>query len=79
MPKNIRYMYGYMKKDDWLNNYKHEIGIKRALNGIGKRINYSNDLEKSFEILNASILDFELEFELFFDEIKEKTSSFFVD
>ena len=79
MPKNIRYMYGYMKKDDWLNNYKHEIGIKRALNGIGKRINYSNDLEKSFEILNASILDFDLEFELFFDEIKEKTSSFFVD
>jgi hypothetical protein len=29
--------------------------------------------------LNASISDFELEFELFFDEIKEKTSSFFVD
>ena len=79
MPENIRYMYGYMKKDDWLNNYKHEIGIKKALNGIGSRINYSNDLEKSFEILNASILDFELDFELFFDEIKEKTSSFFVD
>ena len=58
---------------------KFLIGIKKALHGIGKRINYSNDLEKSFEILNASILDFELEFELFFDEIKEKTSSFFVD
>ena len=78
MPENIRYMYGYMKKDDWLNNYKYEIGIKKALHGIGKRINYSNDLEKSFEILNASILEFELEFELFFNEIKEKTSSFFV-
>ena len=36
MPPKIRFMYGYMKRDDWLTNYQYEDGIKRALKGIGK-------------------------------------------
>ena len=43
---------------------------------MGKRINYSKNLELSFEIYKNSSLDFEKEFELFYKEIKEKTSSF---
>ena len=79
MPKSILYMYQYMKKDDWLTNYQYKHGIKKALNGIGKRIKYSDNLESCFDILESSIFDFEKEFEMFYNEIKEHTSSFCVN
>ena len=79
MPESISHMYQYMKKDDWLTNYQYKHGIKKALNGFGKRINYSDNLESSFDILEALIFDFEKEFEMFYNEIKEHTSSFYVN
>lgn len=79
MPESIYHMYQYMKKDDWLTNYQYKHGIKKALNGFGKRINYSDNLESCFDILEASIFDFEKEFEMFYNEIKEHTSSFYVN
>lgn len=79
MPETIFFMYKYMKKDDWLTNYQYKHGIKKALNGIGKRIKYSDNLESCFDILESSIFDFEKEFEMFYHEIKEHTSSFYVN
>ena len=76
MPPKIREMYHFMRRDDWLNNYQHKMGIKRALHGIGKRINYSDNLESSFEILENSMKSFDEEFETFYGQIKEKTSFF---
>ena len=72
-------MYQYMKKDDWLTNYQYKHGIKKALHGIGKRIKYSDNLESCFDILESSIFEFEKEFEMFYHEIKEHTSSFYVN
>jgi hypothetical protein len=46
---------------------------------MGKRINYSKNLDLSFEIYKNSISDYEKEFEIFYNEIKEKTSSFYVN
>ena len=68
-----------MRRDDWLNNYQYESGIKNILNRMGKRINYSKNLDLSFEIYKNSISDYEKEFEIFYNEIKEKTSSFYVN
>ena len=79
MPKSILYMYQYMKKDDWLTNYQYKHGIKKALNGIGKRIKYSDNLESCFDILESSIFEFEKEFEMFYIEIKKQTPSFYVN
>ena len=79
MPETIFFMYKYMKKDDWLTNYQYKHGIKKALNGIGKRIKYSDNLESCFDILESSIFDFEKEFEMFYHEIKEHTYSFYVN
>ena len=76
MPDPVKYMYQYMRRDDWLRNYQYEEGIKKALNGIGKRINYSNNLELSFEIAKSSMKFYDKEFELFYHDIKEKTSIF---
>ena len=76
MPKKIKNLYKYMRRDDWLNNYQYENGMKKMLKRMGKRISYSNNLDLSFEIYKNSILDYEKEFELFYKDIKEKTSSF---
>ena len=76
MPCKIQYIYYYMRRDDWLRNYQYEDGIKKALNGVGKRINYSNDLELSFEIAKSYFKNFDNEFELFYSNIKEKISIF---
>ena len=55
MPKNPYARSGKVhvwlhERDDWLSNYQHEWGIKRALNGIGRRIGYSKTvyLRKKF-------------------------------
>ena len=79
MPEKIKHLYKYMRRDDWLNNYQYESGIKNILNRMGKRINYSKNLDLSFEIYKSSISDYEKEFELFYNMIKEKTSSFYVN
>lgn len=76
MPPNLRHMFGYMKRDNWLLNYQYESGIKKALNGIGRRMNYSDNLEHSFQLVQNNLIKFNSEFELFFSEIKEETSSF---
>ena len=76
MPKKIKFMYVYMKRDNWLLNYKYEWGIKKALKGIGKRINYSNKLDQSFNIVHENLEDFKNEFQLFYSEIQMKVSSF---
>ena len=72
MPNKIRFMYRYMKRDDWRNNYKCEKGIKRALHGVGRRINYSNDLESSFEIVKQNMDSYLEEFIEFFQAIKNE-------
>ena len=65
-----------MRRDDWLNNYQYEKGMRKILENMGKRIKYSKNLALSFEIYKNSSLDFEKEFDLFYNEIKDKTSSF---
>jgi acyl carrier protein phosphodiesterase len=76
MPEKIKHLYKYMRRDDWLNNYQYEEGMRKILMRMGKRINYSKNLELSFDIYKNSSLDYKKEFELFYNEIKEKTSSF---
>ena len=76
MPEKIKHLYKYMRRDDWLNNYQYEEEMRKILKRMGKRINYSKNLELSFEIYKKSSSDYEKEFELFYNEIKEKTSSF---
>ena len=76
MPEKIKHLYKYMRRDDWLNNYQYEEEMRKILKRMGKRINYSKNLDLSFDIYKNSSLDYEKEFELFYNEIKEKTSSF---
>jgi len=76
MPEKIKQLYKYMRRDDWLNNYQYEEEMRKILKRMGKRINYSKNLDLSFEIYKKSSSDYEKEFELFYNEIKEKTSSF---
>ena len=79
MPERIKHLYKYMRRDDWLHSYQYEEGIRNILKRMGKRMNYSKNLDLSFEIYKNSISAYEKEFEFFYKEIKEKTSSFYVN
>jgi len=76
MPENVKYMYSYMRRDDWLLNYQTISGIKMALNGIGVRTNYSNNLSNAFDLVEKDIDNFNDEFELFYKQIKTEVSTF---
>ena len=76
MPENVKYMYSYMRRDDWLLNYQTISGIKMALNGIGVRTNYSNNLSNAFDLVEKDIDNFNNEFELFYKQIKTEVSTF---
>ncbi len=76
MPENVKYMYSYMRKDDWLLNYQTISGIKMALNGIGVRTNYSNNLSNAFDLVEKDMDNFNNEFELFYKQIKTEVSTF---
>ena len=76
MPVNIKYMYSYMRKDDWLLNYQTISGIKMALNGIGVRTKYSNNLSNAFDLVEKDMDNFNNEFELFYKQIKTEVSTF---
>ena len=54
MPDKIRFMYRYMRRDNWLGNYKYEDGIRRALRGIGKRIGFGEHIHEAFEIFQEN-------------------------
>ena len=76
MPENVKYMYSYMRRDDWLLNYQTISGIKMALNGIGVRTNYSNNLSNAFDLVEKDMDNFNNEFELFYKQIKTEVSTF---
>ena len=70
-------MYQYMRRDDWLRNYQYEDGIKKSFKWCSKRVNYSNNLELSFEIAKSSkILIMNLNY---FTAIEKKKFQFFVN
>ena len=76
MPENIRHMYSYMRRDDWLLSYQTISGIKMALNGIGLRTKYSNNLSNAFDLVEKDMDNFNNEFELFYKQIKTEVSTF---
>lgn len=71
MPERLRYMYGYMRKEDWLGNYQYPEGIQRTLNGLSRRTSFPSHLEKAFDTMMEYYEDFGKEFAAFFPELQK--------
>lgn len=65
LPERFRLMLPYMKKQNWLLNYRTTIGIKRSFEGLTHRASYMSDSNPAYEsfiqnqeLLKAAYLNF---------------------
>lgn len=49
-PNHFSLMFGYMKKDNWLFNYRYRWGIEKSLGGVVRRATYLTESETAFHI-----------------------------
>ena len=70
MPEKTRFMYGYMKRDNWLYNYSKVEGIEKALRGLSRRSSNPLLLANSVEALKKHYNELEQVFLNFFPALQ---------
>ena len=70
LPENFQRMVPYMKKEDWLYNYKFPQGMKNSFAGLVKRSAYLTDSDTAFEIFNRHYNDIQICYDEFFPLLK---------
>ncbi len=76
MPERFRLMFPYMKKQNWLYNYRFRDGIHNSLKGLVHRAAYISDSRPAIDIFEAHYEQLRQCYEAFFPEIEafaEKT------
>lgn len=73
LPEKAKFMLPYMKRDNWLLNYRSLEGIGMACAGIARRTSFASGMEKGPEDLRLHYGAFEEEFRLFFSDIQAYT------
>lgn len=71
LPEKAQFMFPYMKRDNWLVNYRKMEGISRACKGIARRSPYATTMETGAESLQDHYSLFEEDFMHFWPEIQE--------
>lgn len=65
LPQRFRVMLPYMKKQDWLFNYRYRWGMENSFGGLVRRAQYMDDSKPAFDIFEknyASLQDCYVEF-----------------
>lgn len=73
---NTQFMLSHMMANKWLSNYSSLEGLQQSLNGLSRRFRYTNQINKSIDILELHFDEYNKEFSLYFEEIIEKSNSF---
>lgn len=71
LPEQVRYMLGYMTRNNWLVGYTYVEGIRRALTGMSRRATFESKMEQAVEDLRKDYVNFESDFKTFFPELSE--------
>lgn len=69
-----RFMYGYMKRDNWLVNYQHLKGMDFAFRGLSSRIRVENTLFRGKEVLIEKGDAIKMAFDIFFPDLIEAST-----
>lgn len=48
--EKFAFMYPYMKKQNWLYNYRNRWGIEKSMGGVARRAVYLNDSQPAFQL-----------------------------
>jgi acyl carrier protein phosphodiesterase len=76
LPSAANHMLSYMKKDNWLYQYRLIEGIDRALSGMSRRTKFKSKMELAAAELATNFSEYESEFELFFPDLVMAAGSF---
>ncbi len=71
LPAPFRGMIPYMKKENWLYNYKFPQGIKNSFAGLVKRAAYITDADTAFTIFTNHYDDIQICYDEFFPQLKK--------
>ncbi len=69
LPHQSKFLFRYMKRDNWLMRYKEKEGIDRTLTGMSKRVKFDNNMHLAIEDLNKHYHAIEQDFFSFIDDI----------
>lgn len=69
MPEKARYTLHYMSMQDWLTNYQHIEGIKRALSGLSRRSTFPSGMENAHKELERHYLFYQSIFHEFLPDL----------
>ncbi|MFZ1453962.1 MAG: ACP phosphodiesterase [Ferruginibacter sp.] len=70
-PLPFQKMFPYMKKFDWLYNYRHTWGIEKSMGGVVHRAAYLTESAIAFEIFNAHYTAMQACYHAFFPDLKK--------
>ncbi|HTB52121.1 MAG TPA: ACP phosphodiesterase [Ferruginibacter sp.] len=70
LPLPFQGMIPYMKKENWLYNYKSQQGIKNSFAGLVRRAAYLTDSDTAFDIFNRHYADIKICYDEFFPQLK---------
>jgi acyl carrier protein phosphodiesterase len=76
LPPDAAHMLTYMKRDNWLYNYRLKEGIHRALSGMAKRTPYNSKMEQAVQHLEKNYEEFANEFHAFFPDLQQHCADF---
>ncbi len=70
LPKEFNEMFIWLKKQNWLVNYRSLEGIQQTLNGLTRRASFDSKMNESTEILLDKQAEFELIFFAFYPDLE---------
>jgi acyl carrier protein phosphodiesterase len=76
LPEKVQGFFPYMKRGNWLFNYRQVEGIGRALSGMARRTPYESKMDESINELIQYYDDFEADFHNFFPLLQARVSQF---
>jgi acyl carrier protein phosphodiesterase len=74
LPKRIQQFMPYMIADNWLLSYKEIEGIQKVLEGMNRRTKNRSQMNLALNELKAFYEEFEAEFTLFFEDLRNFTA-----
>jgi len=70
LPEDFKYLFPFMKKQNWLSSYQHKWGIEKGFWGLANRAAYLNESAIAFSIFNDHYEQLKKCYNEFFPQLK---------
>jgi acyl carrier protein phosphodiesterase len=71
LPPNFVVIFGYMKMQDWLFNYRSHEGIRKSLNGLVRRSSYLTEADTAYNLFLEHYVELNACYLNFFEDVKQ--------